>query len=91
MGEVALTINVMPDDMEGFAKLKEEITNVMKIGMGGLVKRLNMSEKDIAFGMKAIVVSIVVPDDAGGADKAEEVLSKIQNVSSVEVVSIDRL
>ena len=91
MGEVALTINVMPEDMEKFEGIKQAIADKMKNNMGGLVKRLNIGEKDIAFGMKAIVASIVIPDGEGGADKVEEKLKGIEHVSSVEVVGMDRL
>ncbi|MFH0927065.1 MAG: elongation factor 1-beta [Candidatus Micrarchaeota archaeon] len=91
MGEVALTINVMPEDMEKFESVKQAIVEKMKNDMGGLVKRLNMSEKDIAFGMKAIVASVVIPDGEGGADKVEASLGEIEGVSSVEIVGMDRL
>jgi len=91
MGEVALVINIMPDDMEKFDAIKQQVMKKMKDDMGGIVKRLNISEKDIAFGMKAIVASVVIPDSDGGADKVEAKLSEIENVSSVEIVGMDRL
>jgi len=91
MGEVALTVNIMPEDMEGFEKLKQDVLEKMKNDMDGIVKRLNITEQDIAFGMKAIVVTVVMPDGEGGADKVEAKLGEIANVSSVEVVGMDRL
>lgn len=91
MGEVALTVNVMPDDMDKFEDIKKAIADKMQNDMDGLVKRLNISEKEIAFGMKAIVASIVIPDGEGGSDKVEAKLSEIENVSSVETVEMDRL
>ena len=91
MGEVALTINIMPEDMEKFGSIKAAIADKMQNGMDGLVKRLNISEQDIAFGMKAIVASVVIPDGEGGADKVEAALGGIEGVSSVEIVGMDRL
>ena len=91
MGEVALTLNIMPEDMEKFEPMKQAIADKMKNDMEGLVKRLTMSEKEIAFGMKAIVATVVIPDGEGGADKVEAKLKEIENVSSVETAGMDRL
>ena len=82
MGQVAVVLRIMPEDMAGFEKLKED------------VKSLNpykIEEQPVAFGIVALNLTFVVPDGAGGSDLLEEKAGKIANVSGVEVVSVDRL
>jgi elongation factor 1-beta len=86
MGDVVVTINVMPEDMEGFAKLKQDLLESLK----GSVKNCDISEQEVAFGMKAIKLTIIIPDGEGGVDTIEEKIKKTSNVSSAEVVSLDR-
>ncbi|MFA5108719.1 MAG: elongation factor 1-beta [Candidatus Micrarchaeia archaeon] len=91
MGEVQLSLKVMPSDMDGFDKLKQDIMNAMKDGTGGLVKKCHISEQDIAFGMKALMLTIIMPDAEGGADLVEKKISEVENVSSCEMEGMDRL
>ncbi|MFH1306608.1 MAG: elongation factor 1-beta [Candidatus Micrarchaeota archaeon] len=90
MGEVQLTLNVMPEKMEGFEKLKQDIMSKMKNETEGLVKMCKIGEQDIAFGMKAVKVMIVVPDGEG-VSKVEDKIKEIENVSSCDTVGVDRL
>jgi elongation factor 1-beta len=89
MGEVLVRFSIMPDDMENFETLKSEISNQIK--QLKIVKKYDLLEQDIAFGMKAIILNVVVPDSEGGADLLEQELNKIKHVSSLEVTSMDRL
>lgn len=90
MGEVAVTLKVMPDDMGEFEGLKGKIMSTLQNETGGVVKRAKIMEQDIAFGMKAIVVMFVM-DDSGGVDKVEEKISALPHVSSCDTESVDRL
>jgi len=82
MGEVIVGLKVMPKSPEtDMEKLKEEIKNAIPDG----VKLRGLSEKYIAFGLKAVDVTVTMPDSAGGSENVEKALSKISNVSSVEV------
>lgn len=89
MGDVVVTMNVMPEDMEGFDKLKESIMAAMK-DTDGLVKTCNIGEQEVAFGMKAIKITLIIPDAEGAPDKLEEKIKSLENVSSVEITSLDR-
>jgi translation elongation factor EF-1beta len=53
MGEVLVRFSIMPDDMENFETLKSEISNQIK--QLKIVKKFDLLEQDIAFGMKAIM------------------------------------
>ncbi|MFH1094642.1 MAG: elongation factor 1-beta [Candidatus Micrarchaeota archaeon] len=90
MGEVLVTLKIMPEDMGQFDSLKQAILDTLKNKTGGLVKSAKLGEQDVAFGMKAIVVSYVMPD-GDGASKIEAQISALPNVSSCETESVDRL
>jgi elongation factor 1-beta len=89
MGEVLVRFSIMPDDMENFDKLIDLIEK--KIKTIDIVKKYNISFQDIAFGMKAIILNVVIPDSEGGADLIEEKLKEVEHLSSLEVTSMDRL
>ena len=42
--------------------------------------------KDIAYGLKALLVSVVMADTSGVLDATEQALSKLPQVESVEVL-----
>ena len=45
-----------------------------------------MQVKDIAFGLKSLLVSVVMADTGGILDSTEQALAKIPHVESVEVM-----
>ncbi len=90
MGEVAVTLKVMPDDMSEFDGLKAKIMSTLQNETGGVVKRAKIMEQDIAFGMKAVVVMFVM-DDSGGVDSVEQKINSLPHVSSCDCESVDRL
>lgn len=90
MGEVAVTLRIMPNDMEGFDGLKRIIMETLKNETAGAVKSAKISEMDIAFGMKAITVLFIMAD-GGGLEAIEQKIGSLPNVSSCEVEGMDRL
>ena len=44
----------------------------------------------VAFGLKALKVTVVMQDVEGGPDQLEEAFSQIENVNSVQVVDMGR-
>ncbi len=83
MGEVAVVFKIYPEDMSQFERIKSDIAAKIKPRMIG--------EQPVAFGLVAIIVTVVVPDGSGGSEKIEEDLRNISGVSNVEVDSMDRL
>jgi elongation factor 1-beta len=82
MGEVIVGLKVMPESPEtDMKKLKNDIKNAIPDG----VTLRGLNEKYIAFGLKAVDVTVTMPDSAGGSESVEKALSKIPNVGSVEV------
>ncbi len=90
MGEVLVTLKVMPSDMGQFDSLKQSILDTLKNKTGGLVKSAKLGEQDVAFGMKAIIVNFVMPD-GDGISKVEQSIASLPNVSSSETEGMDRL
>jgi elongation factor 1-beta len=74
-------------DDASIERLKQDIQNRIREP----AKLARIEVKDIAFGLRAINVTITVPDAAGGVDPVAEELSKIDRVESAEVIDIGRI
>jgi elongation factor 1-beta len=88
MGTVVANIRVSPESPDvNLAELKQRITKAIPPG----VTLKGISEKPIAFGLKALNVQITMPDGQGGTDQIEEALAKLPNVQSVETTDVGLL
>ncbi|MCA1814559.1 MAG: elongation factor 1-beta [Halobacteriales archaeon] len=88
MGTVVANIRVSPESPEvNLAELKQLITKAIPPG----VTLKNISEKPIAFGLKALNVQITMPDGMGGTDRVEEALAKLPHIQSVETTDVGLL
>jgi translation elongation factor aEF-1 beta len=83
MGEVAVTMRIMPAEADVFEAMKTEFVAKMK--------PYKCSEKEIGFGLKALYATFIVHDGEGGADKLEEMARTIKGVGEVDVQEMDRL
>jgi elongation factor 1-beta len=83
MGQVAVLIRVMPQgpdtDMDALAK------GVRAALPQGVTIR-GMQVKDIAYGLKSLLVSVVMPDQGGILDSTEHAFAKVPHVESIEVM-----
>jgi len=89
MGEVIGLIRVMPAEVisdEKIQKMIEDIKNLVK--PPAKIGRIDI--KNIAFGLKGLDVTIMVPDELGGLDPIAEEINKIENVESAEVTDVGR-
>lgn len=85
VGTNAVTVQVMPESPDtNLEKLKKEIEE--KLG-----KAINMQieEKEIAFGLKALNVLIAWPENED-TDEIENILTEIKGVSSARIDDIRR-
>ena len=87
MGEVALTLKVMPESPEvDLEALKEAIKNAVD------EKEFErIEEEPIGFGLVALIVTIVVDDGEGGSEPAEQAIAALDDVATVEVTHMTRL
>jgi elongation factor 1-beta len=83
VGKVAVLFRLMPQgvetDMEAVAKgVRESVP-------AGVTLR-GMQVKDIAFGLKSLLVAVVMDDTGGVLESTEHALAKVPHVESVEVM-----
>lgn len=84
MGEVAVTLQVMPEGKEvNMEELREKVV--------ALIEPNSIEEEPVAFGLNSLKVVKVVADDAGGSDKVEEELREIEGVHNVRVLDQRKL
>jgi len=82
MAMTALKIQLMPESPQtDLEKIKKEIKKRIEEQTGKISK---IEEQEIAFGLKAIVVTIAWPEEKD-TDTAETALSEIEGVSSAQI------
>jgi len=88
MGNVYMKLKVMPEDVD--VNL-EEIYEKIKEVAPEKVEIKDYKIEPIAFGLKALLVLAVMPDEGGIGDKLIERIQSIEGVESVEVVATELL
>jgi elongation factor 1-beta len=83
MGQVAVLFRLMPQGVE--TDLKGVAESARRALPEGVVVR-GMQVKDIAFGLRALLVSVVMPDTGGVLEATEQAFAKVPHVESVEVM-----
>jgi len=88
MSKVAAQLKVMPDSPENdLDSLEDDLESSLPEGA-----QVNGFERDdVAFGLVALLPTVVVPDDAGGTEAVEEAFAGVEGVESVSVESVGRL
>jgi elongation factor 1-beta len=87
MAEILAEIKILPqtpeDNLEDLIKtIKAKIVSF---------KVHKIERKPIAFGLEAIHLTVILPDASGGTTPIEQVLTGIDGISEIEVVSVRRL
>ncbi|MEM0128832.1 MAG: elongation factor 1-beta [Thermoplasmata archaeon] len=83
MGQVAVLFRLMPQGVEtDLAGVARKIPEAIPRG----VTIRGMQAKDIAYGLRALLVSVVMNDEGGLLDSVEQALAKVPGVESVEVM-----
>jgi elongation factor 1-beta len=86
MGKVMAVIKVMPDSVDrDVGKIMDGLKDALPKG----AELKGMQVKPIAFGLKAIIVAVVVSDTEGGTEPVEAAFAKVPGVESVTVDSVD--
>jgi elongation factor 1-beta len=88
MGDVAAKMKVMPQDPEiDLDELEERLATALPEG----AEIRGFQRDDVAFGLVALLPTVVVPDEAGGTEAVEEAFGDVEGVESVAVESVGRL
>lgn len=83
MGSVAITYRIMPEDAgTDLGPIKDGIKKAIGPALRG------MQEKDVAFGLRAILALAVVEDASGSGERLEAALTTIPGVGSVEAIDV---
>jgi elongation factor 1-beta len=88
MGKVAAKLKVMPQSPEvDLDALQDRLEASLPEGA-----RIRGFERDeVAFGLVALLPTVVVPDDAGGTEAVEEAFTGVEDVESVSVENVGRI
>ena len=88
MGKVAAKIKVMPQDPDiDLDELQERLEDSLPEG----AKINGIERDDVAFGLVALLPTVIVPDDTGGTEAVEEGFTEVEGVESVSVEDVGRI
>jgi elongation factor 1-beta len=83
VGQVAVLFRLMPDSVETDMK---QVAEELRKGLPTGVTVRGLQVKEIAYGLKALLVSVVMGDQGGVLEATEKFLAKLPHVESVEVM-----
>ena len=88
MGKVAAKIKIMPKNPDvDLDTLEERLQQALPDGAN--IK--GFERENVAFGLVALLPTVIVPDDAGGTEAVEERFAEVEGVESVEVGNVGRI
>jgi len=83
MGEVYVTVKIMPVGVEvDMDKLQKDV--------GEKISPQKIEREPIAFGLEAIKIIKLVPEEDGATDKLVDSIKAIDGVSEAEVIQVAR-
>lgn len=88
MAHVIVTFKIMPESPEVNIQEIQEQAKVKITEAKGQVNECK--EEPVAFGLKAVMLTMVRDESLGGTDDVEDALSKIEGVNSVQVENVSR-
>jgi len=83
VGRVAVLFRVMPQGVETDLN---EVAKAVRAALPDGVTVRGMQVKDIAFGLRSLLVAVVMNDTGGILESTERALAKVPHVESVEVL-----
>lgn len=87
MADVILTFKIMPDGVEvNLDNLEAKAKSVAE--KYGKVAKVEI--EPVAFGLKAIMLTMIVNEDDGSTEPLEKDMAAIESVSSADIVSVGR-
>jgi len=88
MGKVAAQLKVMPQNPEiDLDELEERLADALPEG----AEIQGFERDDVAFGLIALLPTVIVADEAGGTEAVEDAFRDVTDVESVSVESVGRL
>jgi elongation factor 1-beta len=88
MGSYVIRLKLLPEDTTtDHQKIVESVAGVLPAG----AQLRNQKIEPIAFGLSAVIVDVVVPEEEGAVDKVEQAVSKAPLVSQYEFLGVSRM
>ena len=88
MGKVAAVLKVMPQSPDvDLDELEDRLSDALPEG----AKINSVERENVAFGLIALMPTVIVPDDAGGTEAVEETFEGVEGVESVSVSQVGRI
>lgn len=85
MGDVAVLLKILPTDVElDIEALKSKVVDDVK----PLCEVNKVELQEIGFGLKAIKLQVIVPDEEGRIDKVEQAISSVEGVGQVDTEEV---
>jgi elongation factor 1-beta len=85
MGDVAVVFKILPGDAEtDMKKLSSDVREKIK----GLCEINKIEMQEIGFGLSAIRLEVIVPDEEGKITKVEDILGEIDGVGQVDTEDV---
>jgi elongation factor 1-beta len=81
MGEVIVVFRILPDEVDSFEHVKKQCE---------ALKPDRLEEEPIAFGLKALKFTKIIPDGPGVMDKLENEINSIKGLGSAEIILTSR-
>ena len=81
MGEVIAVFRILPDSPENFNSVRSKIKKM---------KPAKLEDEPVAFGLKAVRATFLIPDEGGKMDEIENMLNCIEGVQSSETLQVSR-
>ncbi len=81
MGDVIVVLRVMPEGVDVIEDVKKGLDEL---------EPQKIEEEPVAFGLKALKVTKIVPDEENFLEDLEEKIRSIKGVQSVEVLTVSR-
>ena len=81
MGEVIVVFRILPDGIDSFEHVKKQCE---------ALKPERLEEDPIAFGLKALKFTKIIPDGPGVMDKLENEINSIKGLGSAENIFTTR-
>jgi elongation factor 1-beta len=85
MSKIVATFKVFPKDIDiDLNNLRTTITNALPKG----ASIYKSQEEPIAFGLSALIIHVVLPDEEGLMDQVESSIKAIDDISQMETVMV---
>jgi len=87
MGQVLISFKIFPTDIMDLNKLKQKIERQLP----NFAKIHKTAEEPIAYGLKALIAQILIPENQEGAlDQLEQAMQVIPEISQIQTIMVSK-